>query len=208
MQVGLLHGCLCAALVAAAAYGDRPRPPHVAPVDPDEKRLLEQRTIKIPIEGCVTGSFAKAYAVLQETNLLISVQQAYAAQLPPGEKPEFEVHSEVPGHYYYVNKDDERCDIRELWRQTDSNQWFEVAFHVRGERTFGPFESLIYLTLARESAATPDVLHYTADIRAWPHAMWARFLLRVLPGVECYFRMKTAEMQSLVTRIFARLVAS
>lgn len=209
MQARFLLSVVFVGLVAAAAAGGHLPPPlHGIPTDPDETRLLNKRTIRIPIAGCVTGSFAKAFAVLRETNLLDRIQSAYATQLPPGQKPEFVVHSVAPGRYYYVNKDNERCDLRELWRQTDSNGWFQVAFHVRGERAFGSFESLIYLTVAHNAAAPPDVLNYTADVRAWPHAAWARILVRVLPGVELYFRLKTAEMRGIIMRVFARLVSA
>ena len=197
-------GFVCSlAEVASAALPARP-----ASTDPDEARILEKRTIDIPVEGCVTGTFERAFAVLGETNLLDSVQSAYAAQLPAGQQPEFVVHSTAPGLYFYVNKNSERCDIRELWRRTDSNRWFQVAFHVRGERSFGPFESLVYLTVAREDAAPPRELHYVAEVRAWPQPFWVRFLAQHLPGIECYFRMKTAEMRGIITRVFARMVAA
>jgi hypothetical protein len=199
----LIAGLGCAAVLAASGEA----PPHAAPTDADELRISACRTIDVPVEGCVTGSLAKAFAVLRETNLLDQVQAAYAAQLPASERPEFVVQSTAPGRYHYVNKDGERCDIRELWRRTDTNSWIEVAFHVQGERRFGTFESLIYLTVSGTTAGPTGVLHYAAKVRAWPHQTWARLLLRYLPGVELYFRMKTAEMRGVITRVFTRLAA-
>ena len=183
-------------------------PLRVAPTDLDEVRILEEHTINIPVEGCVTGSFEKANAVLREINLLDRVQTAYAAQLPSGQKPDFVVHSTGKGQYFYVSKDDERCDIRELWRKTDTNTWFEAAFHVRGGRVCGSFESLVYLTVAREGTTDPEVLRYSADVRVWPHQAWARFLVHYLPGVESYFRLKTTEMRSIMARVFTTIVST
>ncbi len=171
-----------------------------------ETNLLARRTLDIPVAGCITGSFARACAVLQASNLLERIQRAYAAQLPPGERPEFEVRMAEPGHYFYVNKYDERCDIHELRRETDSNTWMRVAFHVAGERNFGHFESLIYLTVARDPRDPDEVLAYDTDVRVWPHGAVVRLFLRYMPGVELYFRKKTAEMRTIITRVFLRMV--
>lgn len=171
-----------------------------------ETNLLARRTLDIPVAGCITGSFARAYAVLQASNLLERIQKAYAAQLPPGERPEFEVRLAEPGHYFYVNRYDERCDIHELRRETDSNTWMRVAFHVAGERSFGRFESLIYLTVARDPRDAEKVLTYDTDVRVWPHGAVVRLFLRYMPGVELYFRKKTAEMRAIITRVFHEMV--
>jgi len=174
-------------------------------MDADEARLIERHTLRIPVSGCITGSFDKAYSVLLSSNLLDKVQQAYAAQLPPGKRPEFEVWSAGQGLYYYVNKDDERCDIRELWRTTDTNTTVRCAFHVAGERTFGKFESLIYMTVSRNAEVSVEVLNYEADVRVWPHGAIVRLVLRYMPGVELYFRKKTAEMRGIISAVFIRL---
>jgi hypothetical protein len=193
-MAGALGAAFCACTLTL------PPPPQAA--DADEFRLLSLRVLRIPVAGAITGAFDKAYAVLQTSNVLERVQQAYAANLPAGQKPEFQVMSAGPGRYYYVNKDDERCDIREIWRETDSNTWFRCAFHVTGERTFGTFETLLYMTVAQQ---TPEALAYDADIRVWPHGAVIRFILRCLPGVERYFREKTAEMRTTISGVFARL---
>jgi len=191
---------------ASGAYGDVPS--LLAPTGADEMRILKERTINIPIEGCVTASFERAYGVLQEANLLDKIQTTYAAQLPSGQKPPFVVHTTGKGQYFYVDKNNERCDICELWRKTDTNTWFQAAFHVSGKRPFGSFESLIYLTVARQPSASPEVLHYSADVRAWPQLSVARFLIRYLPGIDCYFRAKTSEMRGIITRVFTGIVSA
>ena len=196
-------------LALAAATGMRAAvPTYLAPTGADEVRILKEHTINIPIEGCVTASFERAYGVLQEANLLDKVQTTYAAQLPSGQKPSFVVHTTGQGQYFYVDKNNERCDICELWRRTDTNTWFQAAFHVRGKRAFGTFESLIYLTVARQPSATPEVLHYSADVRAWPQLSVARFLIRYLPGIDCYFRAKTSEMRGIFTSVFTGMVST
>ncbi len=190
--------CATAGLAAAAPQG--------AVMDADESRLLEKDTLRIHVAGCVTGSFERAYGVLQTSNLLETVQQAYAAQLPVGIKPQFEVKSAGAGRYYYVNKAGERCDIRELWRETDTNTCFMTAFYATGKRTFGTFESLIYLTLARDEQASPKVLVYTVSIRVWPQGALVRVFLRYLPGIDRYFRKKTADLETIFTDVFVGIL--
>ncbi len=182
--------------------------PRQTVADADEARLLKNNTLRIPVAGCITGSFTRAGAILQSSNLLEKVQQAYATQLPKGTKPEFEVKSAGAGRYYYVNKYDERCDIRELWRATDTNTWFRCAFYVSGERNFGPFESLIYMTVQRDEKSASDVLNYTTDVHVWPHGAIVRVILRYMPGVELYFRKKTADMKVIITNVFLNLVTT
>ena len=190
-----------ACALAGVAAGATPSPP-----DADEARLLLKPTLLITVAGTVTGSFAKAYGIIQASNVLESIQGAYATQLPAGEKPEFEVHSFGAGRYYYVNRHRERCDVRELWRQTDTNSWIKTAFYVKGERAFGTFESLIYLTVRREPVASQDQLTYATVVRVWPHGAVIRMFLRHMPRIERYFRKKTDEMREIMTGVFDRLV--
>jgi len=177
----------------------------VKATDPDEARMLSLKTLRIPVDGCITGSFSKAYGVLQASNLLERVEQAYAMQLPAGQNPEFHVMSQGAGLYYYVNKDGERCDIREVWRRTDTNAQFSCAFYVQGERAFGRFESLIVMKVAARPDKRPEVLTYEADIRVWPHGAVVRVFLRYMPGVERYFKNKTVEMRRIIASVFTRL---
>ena len=173
--------------------------------DADEARLLSLDTLRIPAEGCITGSFAKANQVLLSTNMLERLQEAYAALLPSGEVPEFKVVSAGEGRYFYVNKEGERCDIRELWRCTDTNTFLRCSFYVAGVRFFGRFESLITVTVMRLPSAPTEVLRYQADVRVWPHGAVVRVFLRHMPGVERYFRKKTVEMRRIFSAVFARL---
>lgn len=194
-------------LVLGAWVGAADQPVVKAP-DPDEARMLSLKTLRIPVEGCITGSFSKAYGVLQDSNLLERVEHAYANQLPAGQKPEFHVMSQGAGLYYYVNKNGERCDIREVWRRTDTNTQFCCAFYVQGERAFGRFESLIVMKVAARPAALPEMLAYEVDIRVWPHGAVVRVFLRYMPGVERYFQNKTVEMRGIISGIFTRLAGS
>lgn len=194
----------CALLVFA--QGSRAEAQRPKTYDADEARLLKKNTLRIPVIGCITGSFERAGVMLQSSNLLERVQQAYAAQLPKGVQPEFEVKSAGEGRYYYVNRYAERCDIRELWRATDTNTWFCCAFYVKGERNFGPFESLIYMTVQRDDKALSDVLNYTTDVRVWPQGAIVRVVLLNMPGIELYFRKKASDMKIIITNVFLRLV--
>jgi len=196
-----------ASLVLGAMIEVADQPVVKAP-DPDEARMLTLKTLRLPVEGCITGSFVKAYGVLQASNLLERVEQAYATQLPVGQKPEFHVMSQGAGRYYYVNKVGERCDIREVWRRTDTNTQFSCAFYVQGERAFGRFESLIIMKAAARPAMRPEMLAYEADIRVWPHGAVVRVFLRYMPGVERYFQNKTVEMRGIISGIFTRLAGS
>ena len=190
------------ALAVNGAIAERP---FCAMTDPDEIRLSSSKALCIPVEGCITASFAKVHAVLRSSNLLERVQQVYADQLPEGAKPEFVVHSAGDGRYYYVNNDDERCDIRELWRDTDTNTSFRCAFYVTGERFFGRFESLITLSVMRSSSDSTETMRYVTDVRVCPHSATVRVFLRHMPGVDFYFRRKTAEMRRIISAVFTRL---
>lgn len=175
--------------------------------DVDEMRLLTVKTICIPVEGCITASFINVYAILQSTNLLERIQQAYEAQLPHGEKPEFTVQSEGTGRYFYVNKDNERCDIRELWRATDTTTTFQCSFYVKGKRSFGTFESLIQIHVKRASSVPVETLWYATDIRIRPQCALVRFFFRNLPGIEYYFRKKAAEMKTIISSVILDLAS-
>jgi len=176
-------------------------------MDMDEMRLLTVKTICIPVEGCITASFINVYAILQSTNLLERIQHAYEAQLPHGEKPEFTVQAEGSGRYFYINKDNERCDIREIWRATDTNTTFQCGFYVKGERSFGTFESLITVHVKQSSMAPVETLWYATDIRIRPQCALVRFFLRNLPGVEYYFRKKAAEMKKIISSVILDLAS-
>ena len=206
--MGSLFKLIAGLALTAAAAVYAAVPSYLVPTGADEARILKEHTINIPIEGCVTASFERAYGILQEADLLDKVQTTYAAQLPSGQTPKFVVHTTGKGQYFYVDKNNGRCDISELWRRTDTNTWFQAAFHVSGKRFFGNFESLIYLTVARQPSASPEVLHYSADVRAWPQLSVARFLIRYLPGIDCYFRAKTSEMRGIITSVFTGIVST
>lgn len=201
MHAKLLGVAVLAGNLAAGAFGwveGRPQ-------DPAEADLLARRTLCIRVDGVVTGSFDRASAVLGSPDLLERVQRAYAERLPAGQEPEFRVQSAGGGRYFYVNRQGERCDIRELRRELEVGRGFRAAFHVAGERWFGPFESLIYVTVEPVAEARPGQVRYVADVRVWPQGALVRTVLRCMPGVERYFRRKTAEMRTLISGIFVSL---
>lgn len=169
--------------------------------------MLARKTLNIPVNGVVTGSFGRACAVLRSPDLLERIQQAYVERLPAGQKPEFKVQSAGGGRYFYVNRHGERCDIRELRRELDEGRCFRAAFHVSGERWFGHFESLIYVKVEPVAEDRESHVRYDADVRVWPQGAVVRTVLRGLPGVERYFRRKTADMRSLISGVFVALTS-
>jgi hypothetical protein len=52
------------------------------------------------------------------------------------------------------------------------------------------------------------VYGYTTDVHVWPHGAIVRVILRCMPGVELYFRKKTADMKAIITNVFLNLVTT
>jgi len=170
--------------------------------DPDETRLLAADTIHISTTENILASMRETRLLLsRDTNLLEEAQSTYATLLPPGEQPEFVVRMSGPGAYYYVNRHNERSEIREVWRHVDSTNTVALSFYVKGERFFGDFESLIHLSL-RESGT--NTVACRTDVYAYPHSGWLRGLLH-LPLINNYFAGKTRDMTSLFLRIVERM---
>jgi hypothetical protein len=197
LSLHICAGCVCAL--------ELPQPPFGRAI---EARLMEHHTIHITVGGSVTGQFDRAIGILQSTNVLDLVQDAYAALLPDDEKPEFTVQSTTNGHYYYVNKSRERSDIYEIRRSVGAHaKLFEGVMYVQGERAFGMFESLITMRVMPGEGADASLLTYHADVHVYPHCMALRIFLRYFPGVRRYFRSKTAEMQGIITGVFNHMIA-
>jgi hypothetical protein len=164
---------------------------------PPSDALLSKHTIPVHRTGTLAIDPADACALLARTNLLELVQQQYARQLPAGQSPEFVVRSTGTNTYAYVNRHGHRSAVTEVGRRPLADDGFAILFYMSGERDFGLFESLAYVTVSRTS--TVGHCRYEVVVHAYPHGRVRRFIARHLGLVERYFRDKTLEMETLVT---------
>ncbi len=161
--------------------------------------LLTKHTIPVNRTGTLAIDPANACALLARTNLLDLVQQQYARQLPAGQSPEFVVRNTGTNTYAYVNRHGQHSEITEVGRLPLAGDGFAILFYTFGERDFGTFESLAYVTVAPASAS--GRCRYEVAVHAYPHGRVRRFIARHLGLVERYFRDKTSEMEALVTEL-------
>ncbi len=161
--------------------------------------LLTKHTIPVRRTGTLALAPADACALLARTNLLELVQQQYARQLPAGQSPEFVVRLTGTNTYAYVNRHGQRSEITEVGRMRLVGDGVAALFYVFGERDFGTFESLTYITVA--PAPKAGICRYEVVVHAYPHGRVLRFITRHLGLVERYFRDKTSEMEALITKL-------
>lgn len=201
--LSLFAACVCA---TAAAVGSEAEADAATPTTAYERlvrlhapagALLSKHTIPVHRRGTLAIDPADACALLARTNLLELVQQQYARQLPAGQVPEFVVRNTGTNTYAYVNRHGHRSAVTEVGRLQLADDGFAILFYMSGERDFGMFESLAYVTVAR--AATVGHCRYEVVVHAYPHGRVRRFIARHLGLVDRYFRDKTLEMEALVT---------
>jgi len=165
--------------------------------------LLGKHTIPVHRTGTLAVNPSMACDLLARTNLLALVQEQYARQLPVGQTPEFAIQHTGTNTYAYVNRHGQRSEITEVGRLALVDAGFAILVYAFGERDFGRFESLTYVTVA----PAPDVAgcRYEVVVYAYPHSAVRRFFARHLGLVERYFRNKTTEMEALVTHLCVAL---
>lgn len=161
--------------------------------------LLGKNTIVVHRAGTLAIDPTDACALLARTNLLDLVQQQYARQLPAGQSPEFTIQHTGTNSYAYVNRHGQQSQVTEVGRQPLAGDGFAILVHALGERDFGTFESLTYVTVV--PTTDPGKCRYEVVVHAYPYGCVRRFLARHLGLVERYFRSKTTEMEALVTNL-------
>ena len=164
--------------------------------------MCKGSTLHLVATGCVAVAYERVYTVLMAPTILEDVAAAYQRELPAGAKPDLVV---IPlgsnGHYTVVWKGDP-ADVRDVWRQTDTNNFFEGGYIITGRRYFGAFETVMNLHLQRSAAGQAD---FRADVLIYPHNGLIRFIFSNLLSVEDYFRTTMDEMSAEIRHICTSL---
>ena len=152
--------------------------------------------------GEVAVAYERVYTALMRTNVLLDVASTYLHDLPAGAKTNLLITPlPTPGHYT-VSWNGERADVFDLWRQTDTNTYFEGGFIITGKRYFGAFESVLNLRLRRTESGQAG---FRADVLVYPHNGLIRFIFNNLLSVEDYFRRTVNEMGAEIRRLCTSL---
>jgi hypothetical protein len=152
--------------------------------------------------GTVAVAYTRAYDVLMGSNLLERVAAAYLRDLPPGAKTNLVITPVGTNGRYLVDWLGDRADVRDFWRNTDTNTFFEGGYVMTGERYFGKFESVMNV---RVTPTTNGEAFFRADALIYPHNGLIRFIFKNLLSVERYFRQTMIELSAEITRVCTTL---
>ncbi len=169
---------------------------------PSRELLESKKPIYAETQGEVEVDFSNALVVFAGSNLLQEVQEAYCTLIAKDHTPEFTIRQHSANTYFYVNKDGERTDIKEVVRRQTSENTFDIVYYSTGKRFFGDYQAVIHV---RISGGDGKSSHYTASVYAYPENMISRFFARRLGLVERFFKGKTQEMTGIITTIFCNL---
>lgn len=172
---------------------------------PPARKVLEKNFILIQGNGTVEASFHQALNLLDQPDLLLSVQAAYSDLLKEGEEPEFVITEEAPGTYRYVNREEQKTEIRELHRKPNEKGEKIVVLYSKGERSFGSFQALTHVRVYAHPEL-PGHTQWSVQVFAYPENGFSRFFARTFGLAQRYFDRKTADLSELVTRICLHLL--
>jgi hypothetical protein len=171
---------------------------------PEVQSVLSNKCIHIETKGKADADFSDLLTVNRRSDLLDAVQREYAAMLPAGEKPEFEIKEISPGKYFYLNRKNQESHLTELMRELRPDGKIHAVYYVEGERFFGDFRALVHVEVDDAGAGK---VSYNAEVYAWPQNSFCRNLARGLQfAIGSFFRSKTGEMTDIFLKVCSRLV--
>lgn len=159
--------------------------------DSAEMELLQKNCIRAETSGVVPIRFDTACEILTQPDLYQMLQDEYARSVSKNGKVDFPIIETKPGHYYYVNADNQRTDIVELYRQQTEAGVFDVVLKASGKRFFGHYDVIIHVQILD---AVDAGVTYFADVNAYPYNGAMRFIARRLGMVERYFKKNTDDI--------------
>ncbi|MEI6211923.1 MAG: hypothetical protein WCR06_09910 [bacterium] len=164
--------------------------------------MREGSRMHLVATGGVAVAFERVQAVLMHTNILKDVEASYLRELPAGAQTNLMITVQRAKGHYTVDWKDEQAEVRDVWRQTDTNNFLEGGYVVTGERFFGSFETVMTIRVQR----TPEgQACFRADVLIYPHNGLVRFLFNNLFSVEDYFRDVLVEMSEEIKRVCINL---
>lgn len=179
-------------------------PQGIADMDKAQE-VLEKNFIHITGDGTVGVCYMTTRVLLDEPDVILTIQAAYADLLEEGQEPEFEIQEDGRGIYHYENKKGQETRITELYRGFTPEDHLEMVLHTEGERGFGHFLALTYVTV-RPKEGTEDLSEWDVQVFAYPKSGFSRFFARTFGLAQSYFTKKTAEVSDLITEICLHVV--
>jgi hypothetical protein len=166
------------------------------------RAMCQGSRLRLVATGEVAVAYERAFEKLMHTNILMDVQAVYHSELKPGEKTNLVITALGRSGHYYVDWKDERADVEDVWRATDTNSFFEGGFVITGERYFGDFETVLNVRVQRLAGGNAG---FCADVQIYPHNGLIRFIFNNLLSVEDYFRDTMVEMSAEIRRVCTAL---
>jgi hypothetical protein len=163
--------------------------------------LLKQKVIHLSACGDAEMDIQSAEALLQENDLLVTVQRAYAELIPEGTENKAEIHKTGEGSYFYRNRKGRTARVEEVGRRCEPGR-VSVLYYAEGERFFGRFETLAQVVLTEESSGR---CRYEVTVAAYPETSIVRWIGRT-GVVNRFFRSKTDELVDLAVALTGRIV--
>ena len=160
--------------------------------------MCKGSTMHLVATGCVAVAYERTYAVLMRKSILEDVQAAYLRKLPAGAKTHLVITPIGRNGRYRVDWQDEPADVRDVWRATDTNRFFEGGYIITGTRYFGAFETVMNIRVQRTDTGQAG---FRADVIVYPHNGLIRFVFKNLLSVESYFRKTMDEMSAQIKRV-------
>lgn len=158
--------------------------------------------IHLVATGDVAVAYARVYAVLMDPKILEKVASAYRRELPSGAKTNLVVTPLDTNGHYLVDWNNERADVRDLWRGTDTNNYFQGGYVMTGKRFFGSFETVMNVRVQRTKTGQAT---FRADVLIYPHNGLIRFIFNNFISVESYFRNTMTGLSAEIKRICTNL---
>jgi hypothetical protein len=167
--------------------------------------VLAKNFIHITGQGTVGVCYDTTKLLLEEPDVILTIQAAYADLLGEGQEPEFEIQEDGPGTYHYVNQKEQQTRITELYRAFTAEGHLEMVLHTEGERSFGEFRALTYV-IVRPCEEEAGLSQWDVQVFAYPESGFSRFFARTFGIAQRYFTRKTSELSELITEICLHVV--
>lgn len=164
--------------------------------------MCEGSRLHLVATGEISVAYARVYGALMLSNMLENVQAVYLHELPAGAKTNLLITPQGGRGHFRVEWNGEPADVRDVWRQTDTNNFFEGGFVIIGERFFGSFETVMNIHIQRME---DDHASFRADVLIYPHNGVIRFIFSNVLSVESYFRRTMQDMSAEMKRLCTSL---
>jgi len=167
----------------------------------ESEALLEKKVIRLSADGGAEMDLRSAEVLLEKSDLLLVVQQAYVDMLPDGMANEAVIRKTGESAYFYQNRKGRTTRVEEVRRRVEPGR-VAVLYYAAGERFFGRFQVLAQVVLEEDHDGHCS---YQVTVAAYPETSVIRWIGR--SGiVSRFFRNKTDELIHLAVAVTDRIV--